>query len=145
MAIYVSTARRKRNTLIIAALTGVIGLAMGWVIGHNKAPSIPGRVHDVQQDADRLASRIESQQIHYDKVLSGDGDLKLDVLDSVDEIRTDLLKTLDRAPWIGQNTRDRLTDAVAALLFATPSRAETQRHELRSSPTLWRAAPGLAG
>jgi hypothetical protein len=115
MAIYVSTARRKRNMLIIAALTGLIGLVLGWVIGHNQAPSIPGRVRAVQQDADRLASRIESQQIHYDKVLSGEGNLKLDVLDSVDEIRTDVLRTLDRAPWVGQRSRDQLSDAVSSL------------------------------
>jgi hypothetical protein len=115
MAIYVSTARRKRNTLLVAAVTALAGLVLGWVIGHNQAPSISGRVQSVQRDAEQLAARVESQQIHYDKVLGGDGDLKLDVLDSVDELRKDLLRTLDRAPWVDQRGRDDLTDAVSAL------------------------------
>ena len=119
MAVYVSVGRRRRNTVLLACLTAILGLASGWAIGHAQAPNLASQTASVQRTAGDLASRVGALPIEYAQAITGNGDtLQGGVLDALAGIKRDTLHELDRAPWIGQHQRDALIDRLSALAAA---------------------------
>ena len=100
MALYISAGRRFRRTLVIAVAAAVVAFAIGWLIGHQQVPSIAERVTEVQQDGESQATGLERLSIEYEQVLAGTDDLDSSVLQPLDDLRTELQSTMDRAPWL---------------------------------------------
>ncbi|MGE0307881.1 MAG: hypothetical protein AB7N61_00190 [Acidimicrobiia bacterium] len=136
MAVYVSRAQRKRKAIILAVATALIGLVLGWVIGRSQVPTIGSRVTSVQESAGELASRIDALTIEYRQAIEGQGDtIQGGVLDAIDGIRSDTLHELDRAPWITQDDRDALTDAITALGAAAKNEVPVTQFEEQATST----------
>ena len=113
MALYVSAARRLRRTIVIAAVVGVVAFALGWLTGREQVPSIDHRVSQVQAAAGDIATGLERLDIEYEQVLDGTDALDASVLTPLDELRTDLQSTMDRAPWLSVEQRAAVLDLVA--------------------------------
>jgi hypothetical protein len=113
MALYISAGRRFRRTLVIAVAAAVVAFAIGWLIGHQQVPSIAERVNEVQQDGESQATGLERLSIEYEQVLAGTDDLDSSVLQPLDDLRTELQSTMDRAPWLTSDQRAEMLDAVA--------------------------------
>jgi len=113
MALYISAGRRFRRTLVIAVAAAVVAFAIGWLIGHQQVPSIAERVTEVQQDGESQATGLERLSIEYEQVLAGTDDLDSSVLQPLDDLRTELQSTMDRAPWLTSDQRAAMLDAVS--------------------------------
>jgi hypothetical protein len=113
MALYISAGRRFRRTLVIAVAAAVVAFAIGWLIGHQQVPSIAERVNEVQQDGESQATGLERLSIEYEQVLAGTDDLDSSVLQPLDDLRTELQSTMDRAPWLTSDQRADMLDAVS--------------------------------
>jgi hypothetical protein len=113
MALYISAGRRFRRTLVIAVAAAVVAFAIGWLIGHQQVPSIAERVTEVQQDGESQATGLERLSIEYEQVLAGTDDLDSSVLQPLDDLRTELQSTMDRAPWLTSDERAAMLDAVS--------------------------------
>ena len=113
MALYISAGRRFRRTLVIAVAAAVVAFAIGWLIGHQQVPSIAERVTEVQQDGEGQATGLERLSIEYEQVLAGTDDLDSSVLQPLDDLRTELQSTMDRAPWLTSDERAAMLDAVS--------------------------------
>ena len=113
MALYISAGRRFRRTLVIAVAAAVVAFAIGWLIVHQQVPSIAERVTEVQQDGEGQATGLERLSIEYEQVLAGTDDLDSSVLQPLDDLRTELQSTMDRAPWLTSDQRAAMLDAVS--------------------------------
>jgi hypothetical protein len=113
MALYISAGRRFRRTLVIASVAAVVALAIGYLIGHQQVPSISERVTEVQQDGESQATGLERLSIEYEQVLAGTDNLDSSVLQPLDDLRTELQSTMDRAPWLTSDQRAAMLDAVS--------------------------------
>ena len=113
MALYISAGRRFRRTVVIAVAAAVVAFAIGWLIGHQQVPSIAERVAEVQQDGEGQATGLERLGIEYEQVLAGTDDLDSSVLQPLDDLRTELQSTMDRAPWLTSDQRAAMLDAVS--------------------------------
>ena len=115
MALYVSAGRRTRRTIAIAVAVGIVAFALGWLYGRQQIPSIDDRVADVQVDAADAATALERLDIEYEQVLADSDSLESSVLTPLDDLRTDLQATMDRAPWLGADQRAPVLEAIAAV------------------------------
>lgn len=116
MALYVSIAARRRRTVVIAVLTGVIALALGWLIGRQQVPSIDERVVAIEARAADIATGVERLDIEYEQVLAGAGDTaEAGVIAPLDGLRQQLVANLEQAPWITQDERTALIDQFVEL------------------------------
>ncbi len=115
MALYVSAGKRFRRVLAIAIAVGAVAFFLGWLIGRQQVPSIDERVSQVQTSADRLATGLERLGIEYEQVLAGSDDLDGGVIVPLDDLRSDLQSTMDRAPWLSSAERASALDAIAGV------------------------------
>lgn len=147
MALYISAARRRRRTVVVAVVVGVVALALGWLIGRQQVPSVDSRVAEVQADAASIAAGIERLDIEYEQVLTGASSdpVETSVVAPLDELRTQLQHTLDRAPWIATAQRAPLLDALAAARQAALDKVDLERFRtlLDAAGSEVRAALGI--
>ncbi|HEY4330998.1 MAG TPA: hypothetical protein VGM78_00445, partial [Ilumatobacteraceae bacterium] len=74
MALYVPLSRRRRNAALVAALTLVLGLAVGFIVGRSSATTAGEAASDVRTKGDTLATRLEALTIEYDQAIAGGSD-----------------------------------------------------------------------
>lgn len=115
MALYVSASKRFRRVLAIAVVVGVVAFLLGWLIGRQQVPSIDERVSQVQTSADRLATGLERLGIEYEQVLAGTDGLDGSVITPLDDLRSELQSTMDRASWLSGDQRAAALDAIAGV------------------------------
>ena len=115
MALYVSVGTRRRRAIIAVIMAALVAFGLGLLIGRQQVPSVDQRVEDVRTSADDIATGIERLDIEYEQVLAGGDTVQGGVLDPLDDLRLDLINTLDDAPWIGTATRSALLDQLAAV------------------------------
>ena len=114
MARYIPLARRRRNAVIAAIVALFVGIAVGWLIGKQSAPSVSAAVKDAQQQAADVAVQLERLPIEYDQALSGRGDsVEEGVIAPLDEIQAATTNAFDDAPWITPAARASTQDALA--------------------------------
>ena len=114
MARYIPLARRRRNAAIAAVIALFVGIALGWLIGKQSAPSVDDAVNDAQQQAADLAIQLERLPIEYDQAITGQGDtVQAGVLAPLDDIQAGLTNAFDDAVWIAPQTRAATQDALA--------------------------------
>lgn len=126
MALYISAARRRRRTVAVAVAVGLVAVAVGWLIGRQQVPSIDDRVAEVQRDAGSIAAGIERLDIEYEQVLTGASSdpVATSVVAPLDDLRTQLQHTLDRAAWVTTPQRSALLDSLAAARQAALDQVE---------------------
>lgn len=123
MALYVSVATRRRRAAFAVAVTGLLALGLGVLIGRQQVPSIDQRVADVRTAAADIATGIERLDIEYEQVLIGADTAEGGVIEPLDGLRTDLIQTMDDAPWLAPSTRSTLLDGLAAIDSAVTASA----------------------
>jgi hypothetical protein len=115
MAHYVSVGTRRRRAVIAVIAAALIAFGIGWLIGRQQVPSVDERVSDVRAQAVDISTSIERLDIEYEQVLTGGDTVEGGVLEPLDDLRTDLIGTLDDAPWIATSTRSALLDSLAEI------------------------------
>jgi hypothetical protein len=116
MALYVSAGTRRRRAVVTAVVTGVVALALGWLVGRQQVPSIDERVASVHADANDVATGIERLDIEYEQVLTGAGDtVEAGVVAPLAGLREALIDAMDRAPWLAPSQRGALLDQLAEI------------------------------
>lgn len=120
MAVYISSGRRMRRTIVATALAAVIGLGLGIAIGRQQVPSIADRARRVQTAASDVAIGVERLDIEYEQTLdaSGSDSVEAGVITPLDELRTRLQETFDRAPWLTSQQRAAVLDDLAEVANA---------------------------
>jgi hypothetical protein len=118
MALYISNGRRLRRTIVTAVVVGVVCVLLGWLVGRQQVPSNDERVGDVKDEAANVATGIERLEIEYEQVLAGTDDLQTSVLTPIDDLRSDLQRAMDDAPWLSSSQRGPVLDAIAELRSA---------------------------
>jgi hypothetical protein len=123
MALYVSVGTRRRRALVAIVVAALVAFGLGWLIGRQQVPSVEQRVTDVRQAAAEIATGIERLDIEYEQVLNGDDTVQGGVIEPLDGLRSDLIATMDDAPWIASATRASLLDSLAAVESAVNATA----------------------
>lgn len=120
MALYISSGRRMRRTVISTALAAIVGLGLGIAIGRQQVPSIADRARQVKTAASDVAIGVERLDIEYEQTLdsSGSDSVQAGVLTPLDELRTRLQTTFDRAPWLTSQQRAAVLDDLAEVATA---------------------------
>jgi hypothetical protein len=114
MAVYVSAGQRRRRVVLIAVATLAVGLLVGFAVGVTRTTSVDARVHDVQRDANNLATRLVALDIEYRDALDGGADdFDTSVSKPLAAIEADTVRLLDRAPWVSGAGRNEVLDAIA--------------------------------
>ena len=117
MALYIPVSRRRRTAALLSGGALVLGLGIGWVSGQAAAPSIEARVVSVKGDGRDIATRLAALPIEYEQALRENNQIETiqgGVIDTLDGLQVEAIRTLDRAPWIAPDKRAVLLDALAA-------------------------------
>ena len=69
----------------------------------------------MQTPADDVATALERLDIEYEQVLAGTDELATSVLAPIDDLRSTLQGTMDRAPWLNSDQRAVVLDQIAHL------------------------------
>jgi len=126
MVDYIPLSRRRRNALLLALTTLVVGLVVGVVVGRSAAVTASEAATEVRARGDTLGTRIEALTIEYDQAIAGTGDtVQRGVLDALDLVEGDMNKLIADSPWLGSGQKQGLHDAITAVRTAAASRVET--------------------
>jgi len=131
VARYVPVARRRRNAALVAIATLFVGLALGWLLGKQSAPSVSASVHDAQQHAADIAVQLERLPIEYQQTVNGSGEdtVQKAVLAPLDDLQADLTNAFDDAPWVAPTARAAAQDALAEARRAALDRASADEFQ----------------
>ena len=126
MVDYIPLSRRRRNALLLALTTLLVGLVVGVVVGRSAAVTASEAATQVRARGDTLGTRIEALTIEYDQAIAGTGDtVQHGVLDALDLVEGDMNKLIADSPWLGVAQKQRLHDAITAVRTAAASRVDT--------------------
>jgi predicted PurR-regulated permease PerM len=146
MALYVSRATRRRRAVIAVVVAAAVALGVGVLIGRQMTSSIDERVSSVRSSADEVATGIERLDIEYAQVLDGTDNLQTGVLTPIDDLRTQLQSTMERAPWLVSDQRSTMLDAIAQMSSSASAHdsAETFDAHLADAAKAVRSAFGIS-
>ena len=123
MVDYVPLSRRRRNAILAALATLLLGLGVGVAVGRSAAITASEAAHEVRVKADTLGTRLEALTIEYDQAISGAGDtIQSGVLDALDIVEADIDKLIAQSPWLGVAQEQALHDATNAVRVAGENR-----------------------
>jgi hypothetical protein len=126
MVDYIPLSRRRRNALLLALATLVVGLVVGVVVGRSAAVTASEAATQVRARGDTLGTRIEALTIEYDQAIAGTGDtVQRGVLDALDLVEGDMDKLIADSPWLGVAQKQGLHDAITDVRTAAVSRVDT--------------------
>lgn len=126
MALYVSKSRRLRRVIVAAAASALIAFLIGWLFGRQQVPSVDEQVANAKHRGELIATGIERLDIEYQQVLDGtDGEtLERGVLAPLDDVRTELQRAMDAAPWITSAERSAALDQLATVRDAAEAKVD---------------------
>ena len=123
MVDYIPLSRRRRNAILLALATLLVGLVVGVVVGRSAAVTASEAAKQVRARGDTLGTRIEALTIEYDQAIAGTGDsVQSGVLDALDLVETDMNKLIGDSPWLGIGQKQNLHDAITAVRTAATDR-----------------------
>ncbi len=147
MARYIPISRRRRNAAIATVIALFVGIALGWLIGKQSAPSVSSAVKDAQQQAADIAIQLERLPIEYGQALTGSGDtVQAGVIAPLDDIQAAATNAFDDAPWVSAQTRAGAQDALAEVRRAAEDEVSADEFEaaVTSAADTIRLAFGLS-
>ena len=113
MAVYVSSARKKRRSILLVAAALLLGLVLGIVLGRATASGVSDAVASSQARGQELAAGLRTLPFEYEQLRSGNGSKdQASFLDAVDRIAARVPADLARAPWVGPQAKSNLLVAV---------------------------------
>src|SRR5947208_1989912 len=112
MALYVPASRRRRNAALVAAATLIVGLVLGYLVGHSAAPSVSAEVSSVKTRAERTVEGLSRLPIEYEQALTGADSMDNAVIAPTSAASRDLVADFQSAPWISATSRSTVLDAV---------------------------------
>ncbi len=125
MVDYIPLSRRRRNAILVALGTLVLGLVVGVVVGRSTAITASEAAQEVRGRGDTLGTRVEALTIEYDQAIAGTGDsVQAGVLDALDLVESDMNKLIADSPWLGQSQQQGLQDAISAVRTAAENKIE---------------------
>ena len=125
MVDYIPLSRRRRNAILVALATLVVGLVVGVVVGRSAAVTASETAKQVRARGDTLGTRIEALTIEYDQAIAGTGDtVQNGVLDALDLVEADMNKLIGDSPWLGVAQQQNLHDAITAVRTAATNRVD---------------------
>jgi len=106
------------------------GIALGWLVGKQSAPSVSSAVKDAQQQAADIAIQLERLPIEYDQALTGSGDtVQAGVIAPLDDLQAAATNAFDDAPWVSPQTRADAQDALAEVRRAAEDEVSADEFE----------------
>jgi hypothetical protein len=126
MALYIPAGRRRRRTIVIAAVTLLAGLVIGVVAGRVTAPTVREEIEAVQDDARQTAAGLRVIALHDEaETVGSQGADSGGTALVLERTRSELEDEFDRAIWLSDAQRD---DLLAGLddLEAISDRAGTE-------------------
>ncbi len=125
MVDYIPLSRRRRNAILVALATLVVGLVVGVVVGRSTAITASEAAQEVRARGDTLGTRVEALTIEYDQAIAGTGDsVQAGVLDALDLVESDTNKLIADSPWLGQSQQQGLQDAISAVRTAAENKID---------------------
>ncbi|MEP7112503.1 MAG: hypothetical protein ABI862_04495 [Ilumatobacteraceae bacterium] len=125
MVDYIPLSRRRRNAILVALATLLVGLVLGVVVGRSTAITASEAASSIRTKGDTLGTRVEALTIEYDQAVGGTGDtVEAGVLEALDLVEADIDKLIADSPWLGTAQTNALHDATAAVRTAATNRAD---------------------
>ena len=120
MARYIPIARRRRNAALVAVATFFVGIAFGWLLGKQSAPSVSSAVADVQQQAADIAVQLQRLPIEYQQAIDGGGEdsIQAGVIAPLDDIQARRPTRSTRRRGSADAARAEAQDAIAEVRLA---------------------------
>jgi hypothetical protein len=111
VAVYMSAARKRRRTAVVAVVAVLVGLVLGVIIGRATGGEDP--VGDSRRDGREVAAALRTLPVEYELLRSGaPGKSQAALQDAVDRIADDLFVALAHASWLGPTARAQATDSM---------------------------------
>ncbi len=131
MARYIPIARRRRNAALVAVATLFVGIALGWLLGKQSAPSVSSAVADAQQQAADIAVQLQRLPIEYQQTINGSGEdtVQKAVIAPLDDLQAQATNAFDEAPWISAKVRADAQDAIAEVRQAALDKVSADEFE----------------
>ena len=131
MARYIPIARRRRNAAFVVVAALFVGIALGWLVGKQSAPSVSSAVHDAQQHAADIAVQLERLPIEYQQTINGSGEdtVQKAVIAPLDDLQADTTNAFDDAPWVSPKARADAQDAIAQVRQAASDKVSADEFE----------------
>lgn len=134
MALYVSAGTRRRRLILTAVATAIVGLVAGLVVGRASVTTPAERARSVKASAGDLATRIDALSIEYEQALTGSEDsVAKGVAEPMREIRAEVVRALNGAPWVGPPRRAALLRAIDGVTTAAQAKVPLAVFEQVSS------------
>jgi hypothetical protein len=125
MVDYIPLSKRRRNAILVAFATLLVGLVVGGVIGRSTAITASEAASSVRTKGDTLGTRIEALTIEYDQAMGGTGDTVEDgVLAALALVEADIDKLIADSPWLGKAQTEALHAATNAVRTAGTDRVD---------------------
>lgn len=125
MVDYIPLSRRRRNAILVALATLLVGLVFGVLIGRSTAITASEAASSVRAKGDTLGTRIQALTIEYDQAVGGAGDtVEAGVLEALDLVEADVDKLIADSPWLGKAQTDLLHEATNAVRTASTNRVD---------------------
>jgi hypothetical protein len=148
VARYIPIARRRRNAALVTIAALFVGIALGWLVGKQSAPSVSSAVHDAQQRGADIAVQLERLPIEYKQTINGSGEdtVQKAVLTPLDDLQADATNAFDQAPWVASAARATAQDAIAEVRQAAQNAVSADEFEtaVNDAADAIRSAFGLA-
>ncbi len=130
MALFIPASRRRRNALLLAAATLVVGLVFGYLVGKAGEPSFASEVSSAQRKADDLATQMARLPIEYEQGLAGQGDnIQTGTIVPIDDVQKAAAGLFDNAPWVTAKARAATLDAIAEAKVAAEAKVTAAEFE----------------
>ena len=117
MACYISTARRRRTTAIIAGIALVLGLATGFGLARATTTSIEDKVASVRAQVRETTGGLRVLALHAQAGVGGTSDVQ----PVLARTRAGLNAEFASAPWIGPAAKRTLLAELQALSEMAPT------------------------
>ena len=131
MARYIPIARRRRNAALVAVATLFVGIAFGWLLGKQSAPSVSSAVADAQQQAADMVVQLQRLPIEYQQTINGSGEdtVQKAVIAPLDDLQAQATNAFDDAPWVLPAARAHAQDTIAEVRQAALDKVSADEFE----------------
>lgn len=129
MAVYMSAARQRRRTIVIAVATLVLGLVAGLFIGRSTASDVNDALNASRDRGRSLAAALRALPLEYQQAQSGGDENQAGIEDAVQRVARQADEAVAKAPWLGSDDHAGVTLSVGVVVDAAKRRVPSSEFE----------------
>lgn len=116
MAVYVSAGRRRRRSIVAAAVALVVGLVVGVLIGRATSSGVSDAVAASRKRGTQLVAQLQTLPFEYQAMTEHKpGKSRATFDDAIERIEEQLRADMEKMPWLSAHTKASTISAMEQL------------------------------